>query len=127
MQEQKYPHLFSPIILGNTFFRNRIFASPTGHLNHYGQYLNGGAAAYYGRKAREISSAGVLCEQEAAEKLFSADTIVYAVGQKPLRSEAAALNFCAPEFHMIGDCITSRNITDAVTEAFMTARNIGRF
>ena len=30
MYEIKYPHLFSPIILGNTLFRNRIFASPTG-------------------------------------------------------------------------------------------------
>jgi 2,4-dienoyl-CoA reductase-like NADH-dependent reductase (Old Yellow Enzyme family)/thioredoxin reductase len=26
----KYPHLFSPVQLGNTLFRNRIFAAPTG-------------------------------------------------------------------------------------------------
>lgn len=26
-----YPHLFEPIQLGKTLFRNRIFASPTGH------------------------------------------------------------------------------------------------
>ena len=30
MYECKYPNLFSPIKLGNTIFRNRIFASPTG-------------------------------------------------------------------------------------------------
>jgi 2,4-dienoyl-CoA reductase-like NADH-dependent reductase (Old Yellow Enzyme family)/pyruvate/2-oxoglutarate dehydrogenase complex dihydrolipoamide dehydrogenase (E3) component len=30
MYNCKYPHLFSPIQLGNTLFRNRIFASPTG-------------------------------------------------------------------------------------------------
>ena len=30
MYECKYPHLFSPITLGDTVFRNRIFASPTG-------------------------------------------------------------------------------------------------
>jgi 2,4-dienoyl-CoA reductase-like NADH-dependent reductase (Old Yellow Enzyme family) len=31
MYECKYPHLFSPIQLGNTIFRNRIFASPLGY------------------------------------------------------------------------------------------------
>ncbi len=30
MYDCKYPHLFSPIQLGNTLFRNRIFAAPTG-------------------------------------------------------------------------------------------------
>lgn len=30
MYKCKYPHLFSPIKLGNTIFRNRIFAAPTG-------------------------------------------------------------------------------------------------
>ncbi|MBN2239859.1 MAG: FAD-dependent oxidoreductase [Dehalococcoidales bacterium] len=30
MYECKYPHLFSPIQLGNVLFRNRIFAAPTG-------------------------------------------------------------------------------------------------
>ncbi|MDR3294549.1 MAG: NADH:flavin oxidoreductase, partial [Clostridiales Family XIII bacterium] len=29
--EMKYKHLFEPIQIGGTFFRNRIFASPTGH------------------------------------------------------------------------------------------------
>ena len=31
MNKCKYPHLFEPIMLGNTLFRNRIFASPTGY------------------------------------------------------------------------------------------------
>lgn len=53
MKNCKYPHLFSPIVLGNTLFRNRIFASPTGYQNLNGDgYLNEGAAAYYERKAR---------------------------------------------------------------------------
>ena len=30
MYECNYPNLFSPVVLGNTVFRNRIFASPTG-------------------------------------------------------------------------------------------------
>jgi len=52
MYKCKYPQLFSPIVLGNTVFRNRFFASPTGYQNVNGDgYLNEGAAAYYGRKA----------------------------------------------------------------------------
>lgn len=31
MQSFKYPHLFTPIRIGGTWFRNRIFAAPTGH------------------------------------------------------------------------------------------------
>ena len=31
MYECKYPHLFSPIRLGNTVFRNRFFAAPVGY------------------------------------------------------------------------------------------------
>lgn len=53
MKNCKYPNLFSPIVLGNTLFRNRIFASPTGYQNVNGDgYLNDGAAAYYERKAK---------------------------------------------------------------------------
>ena len=33
MFELRYPHLFEPIVLGGTVFRNRIFASPTGYQN----------------------------------------------------------------------------------------------
>jgi 2,4-dienoyl-CoA reductase-like NADH-dependent reductase (Old Yellow Enzyme family) len=31
MYECKYPHLFQPIRLGNTIFRNRFFAAPVGY------------------------------------------------------------------------------------------------
>lgn len=52
MGKCKYEHLFTPIVLGNTLFRNRIFASPTGYQNVNGDgYLNDGATAYYERKA----------------------------------------------------------------------------
>ena len=58
MYKCKYPHLFSPIVLGDTVFRNRIFASPTGvfysDVNHrpvietmsfYERKAKGGAAS----------------------------------------------------------------------------------
>lgn len=33
MSVSKYPHLFEPFAIGNTVFRNRIFASPEGYYN----------------------------------------------------------------------------------------------
>ncbi len=48
----KYPNLFRPIRLGNTLFRNRIFASPQGFYNIGPDCLpNPETAAYYERKA----------------------------------------------------------------------------
>lgn len=76
--------------------------------------------------AKAITRDGVLCETEDGEKFFKADTIIYAVGQKPLQEEALALRFCAPEFHMIGDCVTPKNITNATGMAYDIAINVGR-
>ncbi|MCL2409275.1 MAG: NAD(P)/FAD-dependent oxidoreductase [Oscillospiraceae bacterium] len=81
----------------------------------------------FNTKVREIATDGVVCETPDGEKTVPADTVIYATGQTPARDAAADLRFCAPEFHMIGDCVSPRNITDATCEAFMTARNIGRF
>ena len=48
----KYENLFRPIRLGNTLFRNRIFASPQGFYNIGPDcFPNQEAAAYYERKA----------------------------------------------------------------------------
>ncbi len=53
MIQLKYPHLFAPIQLGNTLFRNRIFASPTGCLDvDAGGIPTSSAGAYYERKAQ---------------------------------------------------------------------------
>ncbi len=49
----KYPHLFSPIKVGNVVFRNRIFASPTGWVDIRKDFtLGDDAAEYYARKAK---------------------------------------------------------------------------
>ena len=50
--------------------------------------------------------------------------LFYAAGL--LREETTALACCAPEFYMLGDCVTPQNITAATSTAYMTARNIGR-
>lgn len=81
----------------------------------------------FNTKAKEIKADSVVCQYADREKAIDADTVIYAVGQKPLRKEAISMNFCAPEFYQIGDCVTPRNITSATSEAYMIARNLGRF
>ena len=78
-------------------------------------------------KAMEIRPDGVLCQQENGEKFFRADTVIYAVGQRPEREAALALRFCAPEFYQVGDCISPKNIPNATGAAFQIARDIGRY
>ena len=78
-------------------------------------------------RAVEIREDGVLCAQAEGEKLFPADTVIYAVGQRPETEAALALRFCAPEFYQLGDCITPKNITNATGAAFQIARDIGRY
>lgn len=80
---------------------------------------------YLGTKATEINDKGVIGSGPDGEKLFEADTIIYAVGQRPLSDEALALRFCAPEFYMIGDCNIPKNIAAATSAAFTVARDIG--
>ena len=49
----KYPHLFSPIKVGNVVFRNRIFASPTGWVDIKDDCTLGeNAIDYYIEKAK---------------------------------------------------------------------------
>lgn len=87
-----------------------------------------GVELHLNTRAVEISAEGVLCEtKDGGKPFFEADTLVYAVGQRPLREEALELNGCAPEFHLLGDCVKQANITAATAAAFTVARNIGRF
>jgi pyruvate/2-oxoglutarate dehydrogenase complex dihydrolipoamide dehydrogenase (E3) component len=73
----------------------------------------------------EITAGGVLARGPRGPLEIPADTVVYAVGQKPLREEAAALGGCAPEFYQIGDCVTPKNILAATQAAWTVARDIG--
>ncbi len=59
----KYPHIFEPIELAGTIFRNRIFAAPTGWMDEYADgTLPPEAASYYARKARGGAAAVTLGE-----------------------------------------------------------------
>lgn len=77
-------------------------------------------------KALEVLEEGLIVEGPNGEELLEADTIVYAIGQKPLREEAYALAECAKEFYPLGDCLVPRNIYEAASAADQVAKNIGR-
>ena len=77
-------------------------------------------------KALDISNTGLTIEDKAGKRFIEADTVVCAVGQQPLTSEASALFDCAPEFYQIGDCLTPKNILTATQTAYQITRDIGR-
>jgi 2,4-dienoyl-CoA reductase-like NADH-dependent reductase (Old Yellow Enzyme family)/thioredoxin reductase len=77
-------------------------------------------------KALEITGEGMVVEDCSGVRTIEADTVIYSVGQKPLRDEAQAFSSCAPEFHALGDCVTPRNIFAATQAAWTIARDIGR-
>ncbi|MBP1736895.1 MAG: FAD-dependent oxidoreductase [Oscillospiraceae bacterium] len=51
--QQRYPHIFSPITIGNVVFKNRIWSAPAGAHLLYGreEYPSQAAFAYYSAKA----------------------------------------------------------------------------
>ena len=59
--------------------------------------------------------------------LYPADTVVYAMGQIPMREDAIKLSGCAPLFFQIGDCVEPKNIYAATSAAYTIARDIGRY
>ena len=77
-------------------------------------------------RAVEVTETGLLVAGPEGEYELAADTVIYAAGQRPLREDALALRDCAPEFYMLGDCVTPKNIVAATQAAFQLARDIGR-
>ena len=72
-----------------------------------------------------ITDEGIVCiDADGNEFLFSADTIICAVGQKPLRRVVDALRDCAPEVIEIGDCRKVGNVTDAVFQGYWAGIDI---
>jgi 2,4-dienoyl-CoA reductase-like NADH-dependent reductase (Old Yellow Enzyme family)/thioredoxin reductase len=82
---------------------------------------------HFSTKVLEINEAGVRCLSGGGEKLIEADTVIYAVGQRPLQDEGSAFRSCAAEFYQLGDSVVPGNIMRATASAFETARNIGRY
>jgi len=66
-----------------------------------------------------ITEEGLFCsDTDGNEIFFEADTVICAVGQKPLRNVAEKLRDCAPEVIEIGDCLKPGHVTDAVFRGY---------
>ncbi len=81
-----------------------------------------GAVMYAGGMKPETAGT----EGPAGADFIPADTVIYAAGMRPEQAPAIALSQCAPEFHMLGDCVVSKNIISATQPADTIARLIGR-
>jgi 2,4-dienoyl-CoA reductase-like NADH-dependent reductase (Old Yellow Enzyme family)/thioredoxin reductase len=110
-------------------------AEMLGELNDGGNFMHAKALAVeiaryaieinFFAKAVRIDAGGVLCETPNGELYLAADTVIYALGQRPLQEEAVALGRGAREFYLIGDCVSPKNIMEATATAHAIARNIG--
>jgi pyruvate/2-oxoglutarate dehydrogenase complex dihydrolipoamide dehydrogenase (E3) component len=83
-----------------------------------------GVALSLGTRVLRVGREGVTGEKDGEERFFPADTVICAMGQQPLREEAEALRFCAPEFYVLGDCVAPKNILQATAMADAIAKNI---
>jgi len=84
-------------------------------------------SVFLSTEAIEITEKVVVVRQLDGIKEIEADTVVYAVGLTPRREEAEQLRELAPEFHILGDCLSPKNIVEATRTAFHISRSIGRF
>jgi 2,4-dienoyl-CoA reductase-like NADH-dependent reductase (Old Yellow Enzyme family)/thioredoxin reductase len=85
-----------------------------------------GIEVFLSTKALKITGSNITAEKDGERVHFEADTVIYAVGQRPRSADADALRFCAPEFYQLGDCLTPKNIRAATQAAHFAALNIGR-
>ena len=95
-------------------------------LSYQFELQDHGVKIHLSTKAINIDETGVDTENNGSAGHIDADTVIYAVGQKSLADKADALTFCAPEFHVIGDCMRSDSILAATKHAYGAAKYIGR-
>jgi len=73
---------------------------------------------------KEVNGDGVLVEKDGGEILLPADTVVLAVGAEANNALAGQLEGKVKAFHVIGDALKPRKITEAVREGFDLAREL---
>jgi len=87
-----------------------------------------GVPVYYGTALTEVLDDRIICKKAATGETveFAADTVLYAVGMKPLRKVAESMRRCAPEtdVRIVGDAQEVGTISTAVNTAFQAALRI---
>ena len=72
-----------------------------------------------------VTDKGLVCvEKDGVEELIPGDTIICAVGQRPLRGVVTALLDSAPEVVEVGDCVKPRRVTEAVSRGYYAGLDI---
>jgi len=97
------------------------------------QHLEGLVAALAEKKVKcltglnctEIRTNGImLTDKQRVERFLEADTVVYAVGMRPVKDVAERLSGLAPVVMPIGDCAHVGNIMNAVYDGFFSVRKL---
>ena len=79
-----------------------------------------------GRRITEIDDKGVKAiDMTTGERVsYLADTVVLALGLKPVKGLAEAIKGKVPEVYEIGDCVKARKVKEAIYEGSIIARRI---
>lgn len=84
-----------------------------------------GVAVYTSTRLEKIVSSGVELSVTGGEnKYIKADTVVLAVGMKPVKGLADELDAQMANAYRIGDCRSPRNVMNAVWDAYEVARQL---
>lgn len=76
-------------------------------------------SCHTGLEAVEITEQGVFCrDTEGKRVFFPADTVICALGRRPLTSVADSLRGTAPQVMELGDCVKTGLVRDAVFLGF---------
>jgi pyruvate/2-oxoglutarate dehydrogenase complex dihydrolipoamide dehydrogenase (E3) component len=76
-------------------------------------------------KGLRVTDEGLVAQLETGEeKLFPADTVLVAAGQKPLRGVVDTLLDAAPEVALVGDCVRSQKVTEALFRGYYAGLDI---
>ncbi|MCL5058181.1 MAG: FAD-dependent oxidoreductase [Actinobacteria bacterium] len=73
---------------------------------------------------KEVNDQGVLIGREGQQTLIHADSVVLAVGARPVNGLAGDLQGKVSQIHIIGDASSPRKITEAIREGFDLAAKI---
>jgi thioredoxin reductase len=78
-----------------------------------------------GMRGVRINDEGIICvDKDNNEVIFEADTVICAVGQKPLRSVAESFHNCTPEVIEIGDCVKVANVAETLFRGYWAGADI---
>jgi 2,4-dienoyl-CoA reductase-like NADH-dependent reductase (Old Yellow Enzyme family)/thioredoxin reductase len=90
------------------------------------QFKKHGIIARTQTLVEHIEASKAFCSTADGELTLEADTLVSALGRKPLQKEASAYALCAPVFYPIGDCLAAKTVYEANRLGFNVAMDIGK-